>query len=97
MENFENESLQIEEDIPKQRYNVTQEIHPKNNDTNWITTIKGHYLLGWCVAIFCLIYFFELFKNNGSVSEIGKVILEILKVLTFSLTGYLFGTNGKEK
>ena len=97
----ENRSPQTEEEVPKTKtsYALAENNRTKDNekDRDWFNTIKGHNLLGWCVALIFFIYLFELFKNNGHLSEIAKDIIEIIKLLMFSLTGYLFGTSGKDK
>ena len=36
-------------------------------------------------------------SNNVKVSEVGEKIIEIVKLLIFSLTGYLFGTQANKK
>lgn len=66
------------------------------NDRDWFNTIKGHNLLGWCIAIIVMLYLCESFFNQGKMSEIGKSVLEIIKLLVFSLSGYLFGTSKNE-
>ena len=78
------------------RFEITKGILPKINKDDY-NTVKGHYLLGWCVTLIIGIYIFEFFFHKGAISEIGKDVLEIMKLLMFSLTGYLFGTSGKEK
>lgn len=65
-------------------------------DKTLFNTIKGHKLLGWCLLLLFIIYLIEMFKNNGNLSEISKITVEIIKLIIFSLMGYLFGTNGTE-
>lgn len=88
----------IEEDVPKNNipsFAVSRENEQQTNDRDWLNTIKGHNLLGWCVFLFVFIYGIEFTFHQGEVSEIGKTVIEILKLLTFSLTGYLFGTSSR--
>lgn len=98
------EDIPVEEDVPK--YNNLDDhypIDPSNSvKANEVTkdvfnTIKGHNLLGWCVAILVGIYVAEFFWGHGKVSEVAEKIIEIVKLLIFSLTGYLFGTNANKE
>lgn len=86
---------QKEEDVPKDNYAIdaTNETSEKEKDRDWFNTIKGHNLLGWCVALVFIIYLIEFIWNKNKMSDISKDIIEILKLLIFSLTGYLFGTS----
>ena len=43
-----------------------------------------------------LIYFFETFVHGGKITSIASNAIEVIKVLIFSLTGYLFGKNANE-
>lgn len=57
--------------------------------------VKGHSLLGCCIAILVFIYLLEFIKTwitKQASTEISGTIVEIIKILIFSLTGYLFGT-----
>lgn len=57
--------------------------------------VKGHYLLGCCIGILVFIYLLEFLKTwitKQASTEISGTIVEIIKILIFSLTGYLFGT-----
>lgn len=54
--------------------------------------IKGHKLLGWCIAVLVFIFIIEEWKHSGKTSETATSIIEIFKILIFSLTGFLFGT-----
>lgn len=77
-------------------------IKTKLKDKSWFNTIEGHKLLLICIGAIVILYFSEIwisFKNgnNGNISEIGKAVIEIFKMLIFSLTGYLFGTHGKNE
>lgn len=65
-----------------------------NKDT--YNTIRGHYLLIICLVLIMLIYFFETFVHGGKISDIASNAIEVIKVLIFSLTGYLFGKNANE-
>ncbi|MDY3051363.1 MAG: hypothetical protein SOR31_07045 [Parvimonas sp.] len=73
---------------------VENELLLKENkvDKNLFNTIKGHNLLGWCVGIVVVVYIVER-SLGGKVSEVGKSVIEIFKLLIFSLSGYLYGTN----
>lgn len=88
----------IEEDVPKNEdfYVATDNIQQKN-DRDWFNTIKGHNLLGWCVGLLFSIYLLELFFDKGKISEVGNSVIEIFKLLIFSLTGYLFGTQSNKE
>jgi len=102
----ETENIPTEEDIPL--YEVSQKVVNNftldtNNTTNTkpvtkdvFNTVKGHNLLGWCVGLLVLIYLLELFVDKGEISKVGSDVVEIIKLLIFSLTGYLFGTNASE-
>ena len=68
----------------------------KSVNKDVFNTIKGHNLLGWCVGVLVVIYLFELFVDKGKISSVGTDVIEIIKLLIFSLTGYLFGTNSAE-
>ena len=100
-------TIPVEEDVPMFEANQ-QMVTNFSLDTNNITdtksvnkdvfnTIKGHNLLGWCVGVLVVIYLFELFVDKGKISSVGTDVIEIIKLLIFSLTGYLFGTNPAEK
>lgn len=102
----EKKNIPIEEDVPMDRpiqdntKFYIDSINQKENKTvsrDVFNTIKGHNLLGWCVGILVIIYLLELFFNKGRISSIGSNIIEIIKLLIFSLTGYLFGTNSNKK
>ncbi len=81
----------------EQPLQLTETLLKQNElDKNWFNTIKGHNLLGWCLFILFLIYLIEIFKNGGVLSEISKTTVEIIKLIIFSLMGYLFGTNANE-
>lgn len=108
MENTTDNSstIPVEEDVPMLEVNQ-QMVSNFSVDTNNITdtksvnkdvfnTIKGHNLLGWCVGVLVIIYLFELFVDKGKISSVGTNVIEIIKLLIFSLTGYLFGTNSAE-
>lgn len=90
------DDIPVEEDVPKDNHfpiDNTNSVKPNEVTKDVFNTIKGHYLLGWCVAILVFIYGVEFFWNQGKISEVGEMIVEIVKLLIFSLTGYLFGTN----
>lgn len=100
-ENQETGLIPIEEDVPKEDF--PKEDFPMDNrnstEQNKVSkdvfnTIKGHHLLGWCVFILVVIYGIESFAHKGSTTDIAERVIEIIKLLIFSLTGYLFGTNG---
>lgn len=78
------------------RFDVTSLVKGRLNRDDY-NTVKGHHLLGWCVGLIVFIYLFELFKNGGQTSPVGEQIIEILKLLIFSLSGYLFGTNSGKR
>ncbi len=54
--------------------------------------LKASNLLGWCIGLVFVIYLFEFWWGTNGISEVGKSSIEILKILIFSLSGYLFGT-----
>ena len=101
------------EDIPKEEIDLplkenvdagggNELIRTKLKDRGWFSTIEGHKLLLICIGLVVVIYIVELYCSirngrNGNISEIGKTVIEILKMLIFSLTGYLFGTHGKNE
>ncbi|HEK9220948.1 hypothetical protein [Streptococcus equi] len=92
------EDIPIEEDVPKQlptSFQIDNENQPKVSK-DMFNTIKGHHLLGWCVFVIVVIYMIEFFLNSGKTSDVGNKIIEIVKLLIFSLTGYLFGTNANK-
>ena len=43
------------------------------------------------------VYAVETWNNKGGISPVGENFIEIIKLLIFSLTGYLFGTNSNNK
>lgn len=95
-------NIPIEEDIPKNT--TSQFANDIENDTKQnnfkrdvFNTIKGHNLLGWCVALLVFVYAVETWNNKGGISPVGENFIEIIKLLIFSLTGYLFGTNSNNK
>ena len=104
-----NKSNNIEK-MPKEEIDEPLIINNKNNqpeltqtllkqnklDKNLFNTIKAHNLLGWSIGLLFIIYLFEFFDNKGNLTEIGKIIVEIIKLIIFSLMGYLFGTNANE-
>lgn len=93
------EDIPIEEDIPKQlptSFQIDNENQPKVSK-DMFNTIKGHHLLGWCVGLLALVYGVENFAHKGDISSVGESFIEIIKLLIFSLTGYLFGTNSNNK
>lgn len=93
------EDIPVEEDVPKDNHfpiDNSNSVKPNEVTKDVFNTIKGHHLLGWCVTILVSIYLFELFRNQGKISEVGDKIVEIIKLLIFSLTGYLFGTNANK-
>lgn len=77
-------------------FNKIKDLSPKPNniEKEWFTTIKGHNLLGWCIASLVLIYVVEICRG-GDISEVGSQVIEVLKVLIFSVSGYLFGQRNK--
>lgn len=96
------EDIPIEEDVPKSDYKQFPIDNANNIKPNEVTkdvfnTIKGHNLLGWCVGLLLAVYLIETFINKGGVSPVGENFIEIIKLLIFSLTGYLFGTNTNNK
>lgn len=93
--------IPIEEDVPKKTVKQFPVDNANNVEPNKVTkdvfnTIKGHNLLGWCVALLIMVYLIETFKHDGKITPIGEMFIEIIKLLIFSLTGYLFGTNNRE-
>lgn len=88
----------IEEDVPKNEdfYVATDNIQ-QENDRDWLNTIKGHALLNICVVLVFVTYLLELFLDKGKISEAGNSVIEIFKLLIFSLTGYLFGTQSNKE
>ena len=97
------EDIPIEEDVPKdfrpdEAFPIDHNNNVKPNEVtkDVFNTIKGHNLLGWCVFILVGIYVVEFFGGHGKVSEVAEKIIEIVKLLIFSLTGYLFGTNANK-
>lgn len=99
-ENMNN--IPIEEDVPKNTTSQFPTDNANNVKPNLVTkdvfnTIKGHNLLGWCVALLVFVYAVETWKNEGGISPVGANFIEIIKLLIFSLTGYLFGTNSNNK
>ncbi|VTY16748.1 Uncharacterised protein [Streptococcus salivarius] len=105
-DNQETGLIPIEEDVPKEdvpKEDVPKEYFPMDNrnstEQNKVSkdvfnTIKGHFLLGCCVFILVVIYGIESIFHKGSTTDIAERVIEIIKLLIFSLTGYLFGTNG---
>lgn len=96
------EKIPIEEDVPKnERFYVATDNVQQNNVRSWVTTWftvrKGHNLLGWCVFFLFVIYVCELIFDKGKMSEVGNSVLEIIKLLIFSLSGYLFGTHSNKE
>lgn len=94
--------IPIEEDVPKKNTNLFPFDDANNVKPNAVTkdvfnTIKGHNLLGWCVGLLTFVYLIEYWFNKGGVSPAGENFIEIIKLLIFSLTGYLFGTNSNNK
>ena len=50
--------------------------------------VKGHKLLGICVTLIFIMYLLDFFFNSKKNAE---QVLEIFKVLVFTLSGYLYG------
>ena len=55
---------------------------------DWFNLVKGHKLLGICVALIFIMYLLDFFFNSKKNAE---QVLEIFKVLLFTLSGYLYG------
>ncbi|MFU2204258.1 hypothetical protein ACQTPQ_08885 [Streptococcus hyovaginalis] len=96
------DDIPIEEDVPKNNFeqfplDSTNNVKPNEVTKDVFNTIKGHNLLGWCVGLLVIVYLIETFNNKGGVSPVGESFIEIIKLLIFSLTGYLFGTNSSNK
>lgn len=87
---------EIDEPIFQYNYSEKTPLEFKTNDKDWFNTIKGHNLLGWSISLIFIIYLIEFFYNKGSLTEVSKHIIEIFKLVIFSLMGYLFGTSKKE-
>lgn len=78
---YESSSVSYDNSLETKSYKVRKD---------FFTTMKGHNLLGWCIFLLFTIYILEkIFPGRGS--GVAEKIIEILKLLTFSLTGYLFG------
>ena len=60
---------------------------------NYLTKMKGHELLNSLVVILLFILIIDFFWNDKKLLE---KILEIFKILIFTLSGYLFCKNEKE-
>ena len=95
-------NIPIEEDVPKNTNSQFPTDNANNVKPNLVTkevfnTIKGHNLLGWGVTLLVIVYVVETYRNNGGISPVGESFIEIIKLLIFSLTGYLFGTNSNNK
>lgn len=104
-DNKEND-IPIAEDVPL--YEVSQKVvnnfslDPNNTtktksvNKDVFNTVKGHHLLGWCVFLLSAVYLIEFIWDKGKLSTVGSDFIEIIKLLIFSLTGYLFGTHSHE-
>ena len=62
----------------------------------WLKTKTNISIPIGVFSSFLLIYFFETFVHGGKISDIASNAIEVIKVLIFSLTGYLFGKNANE-
>lgn len=94
------DDIPIEEDVPRKIPKYFPIDNANNVEPNKVTkdvfnTIKGHSLLNLSVTLLLIVYFVETFSNKGGISPVGESFIEIIKLLIFSLTGYLFGTNSK--
>ena len=100
------DKLTTEIDVPNTKFSQQQKEANDNFATTSIlerklnketyNTIKGHHLLPFCVGLIMAIYLFETFCHGGKISDIASNAIEVIKVLIFSLTGYLFGKNANE-
>ncbi len=81
----------------KQIDEVTLDYKENKIDRAVFTTIKGHSVLNWCIGLMAVIYLIERFYGGGEISNIGNVFVEVLKMLIFSLVGYLFGKDSLNK
>lgn len=87
---------EIDEPLNEFRENKILQQDNKKLDKDLFSRVKGHNLLGWCVVILVIIYFIEKY-TGGSISPIAESIIEIIKLLIFSLTGFLFGKHSEER
>ena len=55
--------------------------------------MRGHNLLSGMIFFLGIVLIFDFFWNNKQMLD---KILEIFKILIFTLSGYLFGKNEKE-
>ncbi len=90
----------IEEDEPillEKTFKPDDKLKLKDNK-DVFKMIKANNILGWCISLIFVIYIFEFWWGDkaSGISEISKSVIEILKVLIFTLSGYLFGTNNKD-
>ncbi len=58
------------------------------NQRDWFNLQKGHNLLGWCVGLIFAIFILDFFFNSKANTI---QIIEIFKVMIFTLSGYLYG------
>lgn len=58
------------------------------NQRDWFNLQKGHNLLGWCVFFIFVIFILDFFGNSKANTS---QIIEIFKVMIFTLSGYLYG------
>ena len=88
----ETDDIPEEIDVPlpdaefKQDDSVTVSDNKRKKD--WFNLVKGHKLLGICVALIFIMYLLDFFFNGKKNAE---QVLEIFKVLLFTLSGYLYG------
>ncbi|MGT2933666.1 hypothetical protein [Streptococcus catagoni] len=96
-----NEQIPIEEDKPKHSNQFpldnSNTVKPNEVPKDVFNTIKGHHLLGWCVGLLTIVYGIEFFFHKGQLTQVGESFIEIIKLLIFSLTGYLFGTQSNNR
>lgn len=86
------EDIPKELDEPLENQGVTTEhnvaLAANKNQRDWFNLQKGHNLLGWCVFLIFVIFILDFFFNSKANTN---QIIEIFKVMIFTLSGYLYG------
>lgn len=94
-------SKEEKEEKPKQRISTANDNYnlEKNLDLNTeegrkgFSKVRGHTLLSGMIFFLGAVLIIDFIWNNKQMLE---KILDIFKVLIFTLSGYLFGKNEKE-